>query len=132
MPVSPREIAAAEDDANRVVWEDREAVRFVTAEQAAAMPLRASPAAPACSGWSRSPTTTSRPVAARTWRGTGGIGLIAVTGWEKFKGGTRVEFRCGGRALGQLRDWRDAPQATGRVLSVSAAETGAGHRAAAG
>ena len=39
--VSPQEIAAAEADANRVVWEDRDvAVRFVTADEAAAMPLR--------------------------------------------------------------------------------------------
>ena len=53
---------------------------------------------------------------------TGGIGVIAVTGWEKFKGGTRVEFQCGGRALGRFREWRDALAATNRLLSVSPAE----------
>ena len=49
---------------------------------------------------------------------TGVIGIIAITGWEKFKGGTRVEFLCGGRALGRIREWRDVFSATSRVLSV--------------
>ncbi|MBX7186116.1 MAG: hypothetical protein K1Y01_13330 [Vicinamibacteria bacterium] len=49
---------------------------------------------------------------------TGVIGIIAITGWEKFKGGTRVEFLCGNRALGRLREWRDVFSATSRVLSV--------------
>ena len=34
---------------------------------------------------------------------TGGIGIIAMTGVERFKGGLRVEFVCGGRALRALR-----------------------------
>lgn len=121
--LTPAEIAKAEDDANRVVWEDREVrVRFVSAEEAAALPLRkesgrtgtlrlvdvADYDLSACGG-----THVAR---------TGAIGVIAVTGWEKFKGGTRVEFRCGGRALTQMRDWRDAFGAANRVLSVGAAE----------
>jgi alanyl-tRNA synthetase len=121
--VTAAEIAAAEAEANRVVWEDREVrVRFVTAEEAAALPLRKDSARTgtlrlievvdfdlsACGG-----THVAR---------TGGIGLIAVTGSEKFKGGTRVEFQCGGRALGRMREWRDAMAAANRVLSVGAAE----------
>ncbi|MEP7117451.1 MAG: alanyl-tRNA editing protein, partial [Acidobacteriota bacterium] len=39
--LSPAEIRAAEDEANRVVWQDREVrVRFVSAEEAATLPLR--------------------------------------------------------------------------------------------
>ena len=39
--LSPAEIAAAETEANRIVWEDRPvAIRFASAEEAAAMPLR--------------------------------------------------------------------------------------------
>ncbi len=121
--VSPQEIAAAEGDANRVVWEDREVhVRFVTADAAATLPLRKESGRTgtlrlvdvvdydlsACGG-----THVSR---------TGAIGLISIAGWEKFKGGTRVEFRCGGRALAQLREWRDALAATNRALSVSPVE----------
>ena len=121
--VTASEIAGAEQDANRVVWEDRDVrVRFVSADEAAALPLRkesgrtgtlrlidiADYDLSACGG-----THVAR---------TGGIGLIAVTGWEKFKGGTRVEFRCGGRVLAQLHEWRDALSATNRLLSVAPAE----------
>ena len=53
---------------------------------------------------------------------TGGIGIIAIGGWEKFKGGTRVEFLCGGRALERFREWRDALAATQRHLSVAPEE----------
>jgi alanyl-tRNA synthetase len=118
--VSPAEIATAEDEANRIVWEDRPVhVRFVTAEEAAALPLRKEPGRDgmlrlvdvegfdlsACGG-----THVAR---------TGGIGLIAVSGWEKFRAGTRVEFRCGRRALERFRYWRDALAATQRLLSVA-------------
>lgn len=121
--VSPAEITAAEDDANRVVWEDRPVtVRFVSAEEATTLPLRKESGRTgtlrlveiddfdlsACGG-----THVAR---------TGGIGVIAVTGWERFKGGTRLEFQCGGRALGRLREWREALAAANRVLSVSPAE----------
>ena len=40
-----RDRARSEDEANRIVWEDRPvAIRFVTAEEAAALPLRKEPA----------------------------------------------------------------------------------------
>jgi Predicted metal-dependent hydrolases related to alanyl-tRNA synthetase HxxxH domain len=39
----PDEIAAAEADANRIVWEDRPvSIRFATKEEAATLPLRRS------------------------------------------------------------------------------------------
>ena len=121
--VSAGEIAAAEQDANRVVWEDREVrVRFVSAEEAAALPLRKESGR---TGTLRLIDITDFDLSAcggTHVARTGGIGLIAVTGWEKFKGGTRVEFRCGGRALAQLHEWRDALSATNRLLSVSPAE----------
>src|SRR6185295_12820339 len=42
---SPAELAAAEREANRIVWEDRPVgIRFATAEEAATMPLRKEPA----------------------------------------------------------------------------------------
>ncbi|MBL8136103.1 MAG: hypothetical protein JNL48_05730 [Acidobacteria bacterium] len=122
-PVSAQEIAAAEDDANRVVWQDRDVcVRFVSAEEAATLPLRKESGR---TGMLRLVDVTDYDLSAcggTHVARTGGIGLISVTGWEKFKGGTRVEFRCGGRALAQLREWRDALAAANRALSVSAAE----------
>ena len=90
--LSPAEIAAAETEANRVVWEDRPvAIRFATPEEAAALPLRKEPARggtlrlididgfdlSACGG-----THVAR---------TGAIGVIAVASWERFKGGQRLD-----------------------------------------
>jgi len=117
--MTPAEIAAAENEANRVVWEDRPvAIRFATAEEAARLPLRKEPVRggtlrlidieqfdlSACGG-----THVAR---------TGGIGVIAVAGWERFKGGQRIEFACGGRALNAFRSLRDAVGASVRLLSV--------------
>ena len=120
---APAAIAAAEDEANRVVWEDRPvSIRFATAEEAAALPLRKEPARggtlrlvevadfdlSACGG-----THVAR---------TGAIGIIAVTAWERFRGGTRLTFVCGGRALRTFRGWRDAVAGSIRTLSVLPAE----------
>ena len=124
--VTPSQIAKAEDEANRIVWEDRPVtVRFASAEEAAAMPLRKESARTgplrlidvegfdlsACGG-----THVER---------TGGIGIIAVGGWEKFRTGTRVEFLCGGRALGRFRHWRDSLSAVQKHLSVAPDEMAA-------
>ncbi|HEX3644483.1 MAG TPA: DHHA1 domain-containing protein [Vicinamibacterales bacterium] len=121
--MSPAEIDAAESEANRIVWEDRPVtVRFVDAEEAARLPLRKEPVREgtlrlievegfdlsACGG-----THVAR---------TGGIGAIAVASWERFKGGQRLEFLCGGRALGGYRQLRDAMTASVRLLSVLPAE----------
>lgn len=117
--VSPAEIAAAEDTVNRIVWEDREVrLRFASPEEAAALPLRKETGREgvlrlievdgfdlsACGG-----THVTR---------TGVVGIISVIGWEKFKGGMRIEFVCGNRALHRLREWRDVFSATSRILSV--------------
>ena len=121
--VTPADIAAAEAVANGVVWEDREVhVRFVSAEEAASLPLRKESGR---TGTLRLIDVTDFDLSAcggTHVARTGGIGVIAVTGWEKFKGGTRVEFQCGGRALGRLHEWREALAATNRLLSVSPAE----------
>ncbi len=121
--VAPERVTAAEQEANRVVWEDRPVtVRFATAVEAAALPLRKEPQREgllrlveiadfdlsACGG-----THVGR---------TGAVGVIAVSSWEKFRGGLRVEFLCGARALGRFRVLRDAVAGSLRALSVSPAE----------
>ncbi|HJR57995.1 MAG TPA: DHHA1 domain-containing protein [Vicinamibacterales bacterium] len=113
------EIARAEEDANRIVWEDRPVkITFVDAAEAATLPLRKEPAREgtlrlidvegydlsACGG-----THVAR---------TGAIGIIAITGWERFKGGMRVGFVCGGRALRAQRRLRDITASSIRLLSV--------------
>ena len=113
------QIARAEDEANRVIWDNREvAIRFVSSEEASALPLRKEPARggvlrlidvhdfdlSACGG-----THVAR---------TGAIGAILVPASEKFKGGVRVTFVCGGRALHVFRTLRASVAGSVRALSV--------------
>jgi alanyl-tRNA synthetase len=117
------EIAAAEAEANRIIWEDRPvSIRFVTSDEAARLPLRKEPAREgllrlididgfdlsACGG-----THVAR---------TGAVGLIAATGWERFKGGQRVEFVGGSRAFARFQSLRDHVAAATRRLSVPPGE----------
>ena len=44
--------------------------------------------------------------------------MIAIGSSEKFKGGSRIEFLCGGRALERFRVWRGALSALQKHLSV--------------
>ena len=121
--VSSAEIARAEAEANRIVWQDRPVtIRFADAEEAATMPLRKESKregvlrlieiedfdVSACGG-----THVAR---------TGGIGIIAVSAAERFKGGTRLEFLCGGRALAGFHALGDSVAASVRHLSVLPAE----------
>ena len=117
--VSAAEIAKAEDDANRIVWEDRVvAIRFATAEEAAAMPLRKQSGR---TGALRLIDVTDYDLSAcggTHVERTGAIGIIAIGSWEKFKGGSRIEFLCGDRALQRFRVWRGALAAIQKHLSV--------------
>jgi alanyl-tRNA synthetase len=113
------EIVSAELAANRIVWDNHPvAIRYVSAEEAAKLPLRKESAREgtlrlidiehfdlsACGG-----THVAR---------TGAIGIIAVGAIERFKGGQRVEFFCGGRALTKFRSMHDAISGAVRALSV--------------
>jgi alanyl-tRNA synthetase len=108
------EIAEAEDLANAVVWEDRPvAIRFVDAEDTAALQLRKESAR---TGTLRIIDVEGFDVSAcgGTHVGrTGAIGIIAISGWERLRGGTRLEFRCGSRALSTSSD--ELPQAIERL-----------------
>jgi alanyl-tRNA synthetase len=117
--LSAEDVERAVDEANRVVWEDRAvAVRFADAAEAQSMGLRKESTR---EGWLRLVEVTDFDLSACGGTHvdrTGTIGLIAVTATEKFKGGLRVTFVCGGRALRALRGLRDAVAGSVRVLSV--------------
>ena len=117
--VSPTDLERCVDEANRVVWEDRlVTIRFASQEEAARLPLRKEPVRQgplrlievgdfdlsACGG-----THVAR---------TGEIGTIVVTTAERFKGGSRLTFVCGGRALRAFRVYRDSVAGVVRSLSV--------------
>ena len=116
-------LAAAEREANRIVWEDRPvAIRFATPEEAAAMTFRKEPTR---SGPLRVVEVQDFDVSA--CGGThvaraGEVGVVALRSWEKFRGGMRIEFVCGGRALREFRLLRDAVAGSLRYLSVAPQE----------
>jgi alanyl-tRNA synthetase len=125
--ISSADIERVEDEANRVVWENRPvAIRFADPEEAARLPLRKEPVRTgrlriievqdfdisACGG-----THVAR---------TGAIGAIVIRSTEKFRGGTRVEFVCGVRALRGYRELRGAVDGSIRLLSVLPSELPAG------
>jgi alanyl-tRNA synthetase len=117
------EILAAEDEANRIVWQNRGiAIRFASAEEAARLPLRK---ASERSGTLRLVEVDAFDVSAcgGTHVGrTGAVGMVAVGATDRSKAGQRVEFFCGGRALARLRTLREAAAACRRLLSVGAIE----------
>lgn len=117
--LSVAEIARGEEEANRVVWENRPvAIRFAGADDITALALRKEPKREgslrlvdvqefdlsACGG-----THVAR---------TGAIGMIAVAATERFRGGSRITFLCGGRALTGYRFLKDAVAGSVRALSV--------------
>jgi alanyl-tRNA synthetase len=121
--VSAEEIQAAENRANLIVWEDRPVtIRFTDASEAARLGVRKETKREgtirlidvegfdlsACGG-----THVSR---------TGAIGVIAVSATERFRGGSRITFQCGGRALNGFRQLRDAVAGSVKALSVLPAD----------
>jgi alanyl-tRNA synthetase len=121
--VSAREIETAVADANTVVWEDRVvAIRFVTAEEAASLPLRKEPAREGTLRLIEVPDYDLSACGGTHVARTGAIGIIVVPRWERFRSGSRVEFLCGGRARRRFDAWRDALTATTRHLSVASHE----------
>ena len=121
--VALEQLVPVEAAANRLVWENRPVhVRFADEAEAASLPLRKPPARggplriieienfdfSACGG-----THVAR---------TGELGLIAVTNLERYKGGTRLEFVCGRRALSRFQALRLAVSSAARLLSTTASD----------
>ncbi|MGE3959781.1 MAG: DHHA1 domain-containing protein [Vicinamibacterales bacterium] len=117
--LTPAQLTKAEAAANQAIWDNVPVtVRYVTEDEARGLPLRKESARAgtlrlveiqqvdlsACGG-----THVDR---------TGAIGQVSIAGWERFKGGQRLEFLAGGRALGRFQQVRDAMAASVRLLSV--------------
>jgi len=117
--LSREDIAAAEAEANRVVWENHPVtIRFVSAGEAVALPLRKETAREGTlrlidmDGFDLSACGGTHVAS------TGSIGVIAIGAVERFKGGQRVEFVCGGRAVNRFRSMRETLGSAVRLLSV--------------
>ncbi len=122
--LSAAEIDAAETLANEVSRDDRPvSARFVTAAEAAGLPLRKTP--PGRDGVLRlidiagfDLTACGGTHVART----GEVGLIKIIKTERRGATTRVEFVCGGRALADYRAKHDLTRQLSATLTTGAAE----------
>jgi len=101
-------LRAVEERASAIVWEDREVTTHVVSrEEAVRFPLRKPPDV-------EGPVRVVE-IGAYDWSACGGthvhrsgeVGMIAILGTERYKGGTRVSFVAGGRALRRLRQKGD-------------------------
>lgn len=112
---SNERIERAIELANNVIWEDRPvAVKQVTAEEAAQLPLRKDSGREGDLRLIEIEGFDLTPCGGTHAYHTGEVGIIAVRSWERAKGLTRIEFVAGRRAL---EDYRRANQA---ALSVAA------------
>jgi alanyl-tRNA synthetase len=118
--VTAETVERAEDEANRIVFEDRPfVVRELTDAQVAQLPLRKPPAV----------TGQIRIVEVQDydWSACGGthvrssaqIGLIKITRFDKRGEQTRVSFRCGRRALLDYRDLNNLALKLSETFSMS-------------
>jgi alanyl-tRNA synthetase len=121
--VTSSDIERAEEEANRIVWADRPVtIRFADAEEAAKLPLRKESAREGVLRLIEVQDFDLSACGGTHVRRSGEIGMIAVGSTERIRGGSRIEFFCGGRALRSHRRFRDVVAASSKVASVGSAE----------
>jgi len=116
---SDERIERAVDLANQIVWEDRPMrVLNVTAAEAKHLPLRKDSAREGELRVIEIEDFDLSPCGGTHAARTGEVGLIAVRGWERAKGMTRIEFVAGGRALADYRLANRAARAVASLLGA--------------
>src|SRR5215831_4105947 len=110
---------AAEDIANRIVFEDRPMrVHFMNEEQAGQLPLRKESAVRGTIRVIEIEDFDWSPCGGTHAARTGQIGLIAIKSFERAKKMTRVEFICGRRALIEYRGTHSVATRIARLFSA--------------
>jgi len=112
-------IEQAVDLANQIIWESR-AIRIkeVTAEEAAALPLRKDPVREGELRIIEIADFDLTPCGGTHASATGEVGVIAVRSWERAKGLARIQFMAGNRVLA---DYRKANRTAREVAALFSA-----------
>lgn len=113
------QVLAVEDMANAMIWANAPIMaRFVAHEELAAIRLRKPPSVHeairvvSVGNFDHSACGGTHP------RATGEVGPIVILGWNRQRGGIRVTFACGGRALTRMRQIRAVAAESATSLSV--------------
>jgi alanyl-tRNA synthetase len=116
---SNERIAEAVELANRIIWEDRSVrIRQVSAEEAAALPLRKDSARTGELRIIEIENFDLSPCGGTHAARTGEVGIIAVRSWERAKGLTRLEFLAGQRVLTDYRRANDTARSVAALFSA--------------
>ena len=112
-------IDRAVDLANQTIWQNRLiTIHDVTAEEASALPLRKEPARAGELRVIEIDDFDLTPCGGTHAQATGEVGIIAVRGWERAKGLTRIQFMAGGRVL---NDYQKANRTAAEVAAAFSA-----------
>jgi alanyl-tRNA synthetase len=112
-------IEQAVDLANQTIWKNLPiAVREVTTEEAASLPLRKEPSREGELRLIEISEFDLTPCGGTHASATGEVGVIAVRGWERAKGLTRIQFMAGIRVLNDYRKTNRTCTATAALFSA--------------
>jgi alanyl-tRNA synthetase len=118
--VSTAQITAAEERANRIIWENRPIhARFVSTAELARLPLRKQPGingpvrVVSIADFDHSACGGTHPTQ------TGAVGVLVVIGWERRRNGSRLAFACGKRAQQAYRRIDHVANAAATALSIA-------------
>jgi alanyl-tRNA synthetase len=113
-------LRAAERRANEVVWEARPVlVRCVTRGEAAALGVRVPEEAGDAVRLVEAEGFDLQPCGGTHPRNTAEVGVVVALGHERYKGGCRVRFVCGRRALGTLHARLDSLDRAAALVSAA-------------
>jgi len=133
LEVTADQIGAAEARANEVIWSARPVnVRTLSRQEAVAAGVTVPPEAGDAVRLVEAQGFDLQACGGTHPRNTSEVGLVFVSGKEKYKGGTRIRFLCGQRAIAAAHQDRmvldrlaalfsapvlDLPEAAGRTLA---------------
>jgi alanyl-tRNA synthetase len=110
---------AVEEIVNRGVWQNRTVeILFVEENAIHQLPLRRSPTVGGTIRVVRMGDFDTVACGGTHVERTGAVGLVKIVRIERYKGGTRVGFKCGGRALAGFQTMQRTVQEVSVDLSV--------------
>jgi alanyl-tRNA synthetase len=110
--------------ANQTIWQNLPIrISEVSAEEARALPLRKEPAREGELRLIEISNFDLTPCGGTHARGTGEVGVIAVRGWERAKGLTRIQFMAGGRVVTDYRKLNRTAIETAELFSAGRDDT---------